>query len=144
MPTGIALIAPLFMAGLAVASPVVPSAHTYIVPLSGDAELVSGSEGDRDGSGTVKLTVDTATNRICYNFNLTGLATPLMAHIHKGSKYGSGPSVVTLLTGPGAAMRSCVPWTEKWLTQIVAKPKDFYVNLYTTEFPDGALRGQLA
>ena len=29
------------------------------------------------------------------------------------------------------------------LGAIVADPSSYYVNIYTTEFPDGALRGQL-
>jgi hypothetical protein len=141
-------LVPIFLAGtVAMARPVAPSAHTsghtYVVPLSGGAEVVSGIEGDIDGSGTVELTVDTASKQICYDFSVSGVATPLMAHIHRGSKYDNGPSVVTLLTGPGAEMQNCVPWTEKWLSEIVAHPNDFYVNLYTTEYPDGALRGQL-
>lgn len=129
---------------LAMAGPITPPSHTYIVALSGDAEVISGTDGDMDGSGKVKLTLDTQRNQVCYDFSVSKLATPLMAHIHKGSKFVSGPSVVTLLTGPGADLHNCVPWTEKCLTRIVADPANFYVNLYTTEYPDGALRGQLA
>ena len=52
-------------------------------------------------------------------------------------------SLVTLFTGPGGNLDDCLMWTEKWLSDIVANPSSFYVNLYTTEYPDGALRGQL-
>ena len=66
-----------------------------------------------------------------------------MAHIHKGRPQHVGPSVVTLFTGPGVDLRDCVPWTEKWLATITADPANFYVNVSTTEYPDGAVRGQL-
>jgi hypothetical protein len=125
--------------------PVTADATTYTVALSGSAKVAraQGWAGDMDGSGQVRLTVDLASREICYDFKLSKLATPLMAHIHRGPELGTGPSVVTLFTGPGGELSDCVMWTEKWLTQIVANPSDFYVNLYTTEFPDGALRGQL-
>lgn len=133
---------------LAAASPSKPdlaSSAAYIVALSGQAEVASaqGLTGDLDGSGQVRLTVDLAAQEICYDFKLSHLATPLMAHIHKGPALASGPSVVTLFTGPGGNLDDCVPWTEKWLAEIVAHPSNFYVNVYTTEFPDGAVRGQL-
>jgi hypothetical protein len=122
-------------------------AATFTVPLSGHSEPTFAQDpslsGDLDGTGSVKLTVDLETRQICYEFTLSDVATPLMAHIHKGPELSNGPSVVTLFTGPGADLDNCLLWTEKWLTQIVADPSAFYVNLYTTEFPDGALRGQL-
>jgi hypothetical protein len=34
-------------------------------------------------------------------------------------------------------------WTEKPLAEIVAAPSKFYVHLATTEYPEGAIRGQL-
>lgn len=67
-----------------------------------------------------------------------------MAHIHRGSSLRNGPSVVTLFTGPGGELQKCLLWTSKWLEAIVADPSRFYVQLYTTEYPDGAVRGQLA
>ena len=122
-------------------------AATFSVPLTGHAERSfvrdPSLSGDLDGSGTVKLVVDLDNKQICYDFTLSEVATPLMAHIHKGPELSNGPSVVTLFTGPGADLDDCLMWTEKWLTQIVADPSAFYVNLYTTEFPDGALRGRL-
>jgi hypothetical protein len=102
-----------------------------------------GSRGDRDGSGSVKLTVDPAGKQICYDFDLSGLATPLMAHIHRAPPSRVGPSVVTLFTGPGVDLDNCVMWREDALAEIVSDPSIFYVNLSTTEYPDGALRGQL-
>ena len=119
----------------------------YIVPLSGHAEtsIVSpaGGTGDLDGAGLVRLIIDQSRRQICYEFELSGLATPMMAHIHRGQPLRNGPSVVTLFTGMGGELADCVLWTNKQLGAIVADPSSYYVNIYTTEFPDGALRGQL-
>ena len=125
--------------------PAVAGAATYTVALTGSAEVARspGWTGDMDGSGQVRLTVDLASREICYDFTLSKLATPLMAHIHRGPELGTGPSVVTLFTGPGGELTDCVMWTEKWLAEIVANPSNFYVNLSTTEYLDGAARGQL-
>jgi hypothetical protein len=120
---------------------------SYVVRLTGDAEAASaraaGLGGDMDGSGLVRLTVYPDERRLCYDFKLANLATPLMAHIHRGPAIGSGPSVVTLFTGPGGELDGCIMWTEKRLAEIIAAPSKFYVDLATTEYPEGAVRGQL-
>lgn len=123
----------------------VPDAQTYVVQLTGEAEIFGAAStgGDEDGSGLVRLTVDPDDRRICYDFKLAGLATPLMAHIHRAPATNIGPSVVTLFTGPVDDLRACRTWTEERLAEIVEDPSNFYVNVYTTEYPDGALRGQL-
>ena len=138
-------LASLFCVGAA--NPGNPAAHSFTVMLTGQAEATRtetpGLSGDPDGTGQVRLAVDPDQRRICYDFALSGVATPLMAHIHKSKEKGDGPTVVTLFTGPGGKLEDCVEWTEKWLAAIVADPARFHVSLATTEFPDGALRGQL-
>lgn len=120
---------------------------TYTVPLSGVAESnfahPGGGTGDLDGTGVVKLKLDPGRKQVCYDFKLSGLSTPLMAHIHEGRPLSNGPPVVTLFTGPGANLDGCVTWLHGQLAEIVANPSGFYVSIETTEFPDGALRGQL-
>lgn len=127
--------------------PAEPPARALTVALSGSAEVGEVKElhlaGDMDASGELMLTVEPDRRRICYDFNIAGVATPLMAHIHKGALQENGPSVVTLFTGPGGNLHDCLTWTQKWIDQIAADPAGFYVNLYTTEYPEGALRGQL-
>ena len=125
-----------------------PTTTIYTVPLSGRAETnvahPTGGTGDMQASGSVKLAINPARKQVCYSFRLSGLSTPLMAHIHEGRALGIGPPVVTLFTGPGGNLDDCVTWTHSQLAEIVAKPSDYYVDIDTTEYPDGALRGQLA
>ena len=125
------------------APPVAAGAATFAVPLTGHEEEDIATAGDPDGSGLVRLAVNPGKRQICYDFTVSGLSTPLMGHIHRGSSQSIGPSVVTLFTGPGGELDGCLDWTEERLTEIVANPSNFYVNLATTEFPDGAVRGQL-
>jgi hypothetical protein len=92
-------------------SPMVADSRTFVVPLSGHAHppsrRLSGLAGDSDGSGLVKIQVDLHQKQICYDFSLSGVATPLMAHIHKAPALQDGPTVVTLFTGPGGELRDC-------------------------------------
>jgi hypothetical protein len=129
------------------ANPGLVRANTYTVSLSGQAEVniirPSGGTGDMDGSGLVQLKIDPDKEQVCYDFTLSGISTPLMAHIHRAPAFREGPTVVTLFTGPGGALADCRPWTPNRLAEIVSDPANFYVSLYTTEYPDGALRGQL-
>jgi CHRD domain len=32
---------------------------------------------------------------------------------------------------------------KKLIKKIIAKPENYYVNIHTVEYPDGAIRGQL-
>jgi hypothetical protein len=121
---------------------------TYTVELTGRAQTnfahPSGGTGDPDGSGDVWLAIDPAKKQVCFDFRLTGLATPMMAHIHQGAPLKNGPPVVTLFTGLDNDLANCVMWTRGQLAEIVANPSNYYVTVDTTEYPDGALRGQLA
>ena len=129
--------------------PANPGMKTYTINLTGQAEVdathPTGGAGDLTASGSVTLTVNPGKKQVCYDFNgLTGLATITMAHIHKAPVRQNGPPVVTLFTGTGGDLDDCVIATSAQLAQIIAKPAGYYVNVHTTQFPDGAIRGQLA
>ena len=147
MPSIPALIALASTALLGAANPVPPGTMTYTIALTGAAESnfvqPSGGTGDMDATGSVTLALDPANKQVCYDFELSGASTPLMAHIHEGPPLSNGPPVITLFTGPGAELDGCVTWLHNQLAEIVANPADFYVSVGTTEYPDGALRGQL-
>lgn len=120
---------------------------TFSVPLSGAQEVniahPDGGTGDPRASGSVTLSVDPDNRQICYDFRLSGLSEPMMAHVHQGAPLQNGPPVIILFTGTGMKLASCAASTRSQLSEIVANPSHYYVSLDTTEFPDGALRGQL-
>ncbi len=68
------------------------------------------------------------------------------AHIHAGDASIAGPVVVALdppdETGVSAG---CVTDVERALVKAIRKhPADYYVNVHTSDFPAGAVRGQLS
>ena len=113
--------------------------------------LVGGTEGpspaDPDGTGTAALTVDMAKGEICYTLTVQNLALPAtMAHIHRGAASVNGPPVVTFDKFPDDTGKatSCFQVDATLLQEIVSDPAGFYVNIHNTEFPIGAVRGQLS
>src|SRR4051812_14950303 len=132
-----------------------PGAQATQTPLV--AQLSGANEvppADPDGFGTAAVTFDLAAvpPDVCWDLsygNLTG--TPILAHIHGPAPAGSNAGVVigftpfTTLTPTGAsACRDLTVTEEPIAADIVAHPDQYYVNVHTTDFPAGAIRGQLS
>ena len=135
------------MALVAAAEPI-PSEKIYNIALSGQAETnfahPSGGTGDLDGSGAVTLAINPIKRQVCFDFNLSRVATPMMAHIRQAPGLRNGPSIVSLFTGPGSELDGCAAANTRQLAHMISNPSSYYVSIATTEYPDGALRGQLA
>jgi hypothetical protein len=125
-----------------------PDIRTLTVALSGEAVSnfahPSGGTGDLDASGLVRLTIKPGERQVCYDFNLSGLSTPMMAHIQKAPTLSNGPPIVSLFTGTGSELDGCAPANTGQLWDMISNPSSYYVSVATTEYPDGALRGQLS
>ncbi len=86
------------------------------------------------------------TGTVCYDWSVSGAATPILAaHIHHALAGVAGPVVVPLLpTGPSSGS-GCVTGVDRSLAQdIIRHPWDYYVNTHNSEFPSGVARGQLS
>jgi hypothetical protein len=103
--------------------------------------------GDPDGSGVATVAVSTEARRACFELSVQGLPLPaLAAHIHAAPPHVNGDIVVTL-SAPDADGRSrgCARTIDPAVIEgLDATPSEYYVNVHTTEFPNGAVRGQLA
>jgi hypothetical protein len=108
------------------------------------AEEVPGP-GDPDGTGTAMAKADTTKGEMCVTLNVSNITLPAAAaHIHEGASGVAGPVVVPL-TAPDANGRSegCVAVAADLMSRIAANPGNFYFNVHTSDYPAGAVRGQL-
>lgn len=97
--------------------------------------------------GTAALTVNTATGQVCYRLTVAHLASVLAAHIHAGTAGVNGPIVVPLFgyspPKTWTVFTGCVRAARPLLVAILRDPAAYYVNVHTTQYPAGAIRGQL-
>jgi hypothetical protein len=113
----------------------------YVTALSGAAEAPG--PGDSDGEGAAAVTVNAGTGQICVDLRVDKIQPAVMAHIHRGAVGEAGPVVVPLPALPNPTSSQCVVAAVSLAAEIVANPANFYVNVHTTDFPNGAIRGQL-
>ena len=115
------------------------------------AQLMGGAEevpnpGDPDGMGTSTVTLDTDSGQASFTINVSNITLPAAAaHIHEGAR-GVAGGVVVPLTAPdanGTATGSAAV-DAALMQRMMDNPAGFYVNVHTTDFPAGAVRGQLA
>lgn len=108
--------------------------------LTGAAEV---PPGDPDGKGEAEVVLNQGQGRICFEIEVENLATVVAAHIHIGAANVAGPVVVSfdpVVNG----FEGCVTADPDLIKAIRQNPSNYYVNVHTTEFPAGAVRGQLS
>ena len=125
------------------AGPVAAEPQPLVASATG-AEEVPGP-GDPDGAGEGSFTVDAATGELCYLVAADDVAAPVGMHIHEAPRGAAGPVVVALDPARvDADTETCVTVELALAADILANPGEYYLNIHTPEFPDGAVRGQLA
>lgn len=110
--------------------------------MTGEADVPA---GDPVGTGEATIRLRRGQGQICYSLEVQNITLPSVgAHIHHGGAGESGPIVVPLRQ-PGANGQSsgCATVSRAIVSQILANRSDYYVNVHTTDFPGGAVRGQL-
>jgi hypothetical protein len=108
--------------------------------LTGAAEV---GGGDPDGTGTATLRVNPGTGEICYTITVANLDPVTAAHIHNAPAGVNGPIVVPLTPPTSGSVTDCATADPALARDIVQNPENYYVNVHTTVFPGGAIRGQL-
>ena len=117
-----------------------PGKRELITGLSGQDEAPKA--GDPDGYGAAALDLGRG-NRVCFRIDAENIGTAVAGHIHEAAKGKAGPVVVPLFTGNVPSRTRCVRAKRSLVRDILRDPDDYYVNVHTPAFPDGAIRGQL-
>ena len=133
----------------------------FLAPASGTvvmlaADLRGSNEVPPTGSsaiGSALVTIDTTTNVVTWEVVTSGIASPTLAHIHgPNGAPGVNANVFITFAGNAAAIaggrtRGTVTVTSATdltkLAQLLANPGDFYVNVHSSAFGGGEIRGQL-
>ncbi|MDP9468816.1 MAG: CHRD domain-containing protein [Chloroflexota bacterium] len=128
---------------LVMVSPVLAAETAFTANLVGGAAETPA--GDPDGTGTAAITIDPATDEVCWEITTTNIADAVVSHIHVGAAGSNGGIVVNLdVDGFSGTSSGCVTDAAADLEAIIANSAGFYVNVHTADFPAGAIRGQLA
>jgi hypothetical protein len=112
--------------------------------LTGEAEVPG--PGDANGAGLFEARVNPGTERICYTLSAGNIDTATVAHIHAGAAGEAGDPVLTLDTpdGDDDDSEDCQDIDRGLAQALIQNPGQYYVNIHTGPYPQGAIRGQLA
>jgi CHRD domain len=118
-------------------------ADTKRATLSGSS--IVGGAGDPDGYAKAELTISDQLNQLCYDVNdVRGLGTVTNVTIHRGAPRRNGPVVLRLNQANEGGWKNCVKRAE-WLEDAIDNGGNrYYIQIATSEFPNGAIRGQFS
>ncbi|MBD3730299.1 MAG: CHRD domain-containing protein [Sphingomonadales bacterium] len=117
----------------------VPEMYYLFTALDGASEV---DGGDADAYADFSAKLDPKAGKICYMLASGGL-TPTAAHIHEGKEGANGAPVVTL-EETGSSGEKCVDADATLIRKIGKAPENYYVNVHSAKYPNGAIRGQLS
>jgi hypothetical protein len=109
----------------------------FSAALSG-AQEVPANGSTASGAGAFVLLADRTL--LGYHITFSGLSgSETVQHIHRGAVGVAGPVVFNL--SPGSPKNGAIPLTAEQLNDLYAGL--YYVNIHSTTYPGGELRGQI-
>ena len=117
-----------------------------------DAATGQFGAGDLNGDGLSEIRLRPENERVCFSLRWADIDEPVASHIHSGVVGVNGPIVVDLLSnadnfrhenGEGRANGCAEDVDPELIDDIGNHPGAFYVNIHTSPFPGGAIRGNL-
>ena len=136
----LALSAGLMAVGLAACVSDVPTRPTSLTVTLNASQEVPPVASTAQGTGSVVL--DRATRVMTYTVNYAGLTGPLQqAHFHGPAVTGKNAGVVVPITVTASPLQGRAQLTEAQAADLVGG--GWYINLHTTAYPNGEIRGQV-
>ncbi len=134
------------------AAPMVAALFVLTVPaLAGGRPLSTALEAGNEvppvqsaATGTAHVTLNQGLGEVCVDITASGFTGDVIAgHIHIGSPDVAGPVVINL--GVDSNDHSaCVSADAELIKAIRQDPGAYYINVHSTAFPGGEIRGQLS
>jgi hypothetical protein len=120
--------------------------YYFSATLFGRNEVPERGKKVNDPNGVAVAKFRISGDRFYYIVQWRNTGRPTAFHIHRGKAGVNGPVVIDLLSNGrirGNTASGSVHVKSSLLHDIKANPKNWYANLHTAQFPDGAVRGQL-
>jgi CHRD domain-containing protein len=115
--------------------------NNFAAEMSGAKEVPG--PADPDGWGRATIAINDATNTICTDLEVRDVGDVTVAHIHRGAEDVAGPPVVKIDAPDDNDSDDCDTVADALVDEIRHNPGNFYVNVHTAQYPDGAIRGQV-
>ena len=132
--TGFAIASALIMAGPAFAETI-----SYKADLKGASEVPASTS---KATGTLTATYDTATKKLTWTGNYTGLTgEATAAHFHGPAEAGKNAGVAVPIAPATSPMEGSATLTDVQAADLAAGK--WYVNVHTAANKDGEIRGQV-
>jgi hypothetical protein len=129
----------MLTACLIAAGPVVAETIAFKANLGGNSEVPA---NDSKGKGTVTATYDTATKKLSWKGDYSGLSGPAtMAHFHGPAAPDKNAAVALPIVPSTSPFEGSATLTDPQAAQLMAG--QWYVNVHTAAFPAGEVRGQV-
>ncbi|HZD19001.1 MAG TPA: CHRD domain-containing protein [Actinomycetota bacterium] len=144
----LALVALAALALLPAGTAAADGGRPLAAALTGAAEVPG--PGDPDASGSASIALNQGQGTVCFDLSWADVdGTVLAAHIHTGTSDVVGPPVVPLFVGAAFegtdGTSGCTQDVDRDLIKAIRQdPSAYYVNVHSTTFPAGAVRGQLS
>ncbi len=102
--------------------------------------------GAANGLGAAFAVINADKGQLCFGIGAEGITLPAAAaHIHKADAGKAGPVVIPLAAPDANGIASgCVAVDKTLASDVLKNPQGYYFNVHTSDFPNGALRGQIA
>ena len=123
-------------------------------PITYTAELRPTNEvppaASSNAYGAAFVTFDPINATLAWEVNTSGIANPTLSHIHRGGVGVNGPVIINFATsaaqipnGRTSGTQSIASLSQTDQTNLANSSSGFYVNVHSSAFPGGEVRGQL-
>jgi hypothetical protein len=99
---------------------------------------------DTDGWGRARIGIHHATHELCTDLEVRSIGRVTLVEIYRGGPGAAGEPVSRIERPDDDDSWDCKQVGEALAQEIESNPSAFYVEVRTEEFPNGAIRGQLA